>query len=69
MERPPVIVQALHHREIRADQDQELLRAAHSLIEKIEAQPGGNQSIQTVIGEQNIVGGRDIIIGSDPRKT
>jgi hypothetical protein len=53
---------------VKADQDQELLRAAQSLIQKIEAQPGGSQFIQMVIGKHNIVGGRDVIIGSDPRK-
>ncbi len=39
---------------VRADQDQELLQIAQSLLKNIKALPGGTQIIQTSIGDQNI---------------
>ena len=42
----------------KADQDEELLRAATALLEKVQAQPGGQQLIrQTVTGDQNVFSG------------
>jgi hypothetical protein len=38
----------------KADQDNELLQAAQTLIKSIKALPGGTQIIQTAIGDQNI---------------
>jgi hypothetical protein len=38
----------------KADQDQELLQLAQSLIKNIKALPGGTQIIQTTIGDQNV---------------
>ncbi|HLO33894.1 MAG TPA: hypothetical protein VK249_32405 [Anaerolineales bacterium] len=38
----------------KADQDQELLQLAQSLLKNIKALPGGTQIIQTAIGDQNI---------------
>jgi len=38
----------------KADQDQELLQAAHALIKSIKALPRGTQIIQTAIGDHNI---------------
>jgi hypothetical protein len=34
----------------KADQDPDLLQAAHALLEQIKAQPGGEQHIQNAIG-------------------
>jgi beta-glucosidase-like glycosyl hydrolase len=39
---------------VKADQDQELLKIAQSLLKNIKALPGGTQIIQTAIGDQNI---------------
>ena len=39
---------------VKADQDQELLQIAQSLLKSIKALPGGTQIIQTAIGDQNI---------------
>lgn len=39
---------------VKADQDLELLKAAQSLLKKIRAKPGGEQIIQTAIGDSNI---------------
>lgn len=35
---------------VQADQDPDLLQAAHTLLEQIKAQPGGEQHIQNAIG-------------------
>ena len=37
----------------KADQDPEILAAAKALLEKIQAQPGGEQHIQSIIGDYN----------------
>jgi HetE-like protein len=39
---------------VKADQDQELLQLAQSLLKSLKALPGGTQIIQTAIGDQNI---------------
>ena len=39
---------------VKADQDQELLKAAQALLKAVKAQPGGEQIIQTIIGDGNI---------------
>ena len=39
---------------IKADQDQELLQLAQSLLKSLKALPEGSQIIQTAIGDQNI---------------
>jgi hypothetical protein len=38
----------------KADKDADLLKLAQQLIKAIKAQPGGEQIIQTAIGNQNI---------------
>src|SRR6185295_17384311 len=38
----------------KADQDQELLQIAQSLLKNIKSLPGGTQIIQTAMGDQNI---------------
>lgn len=39
---------------VKADQDQELLQLAQSLLKNLKAIPGGTQIIQTATGDQNI---------------
>ena len=39
---------------VKADQDQELLQIAQSLLKSLKALPGGTQIIQTATGDQNI---------------
>ena len=39
---------------VKADQDQELLQIAQSLLKSIKALPGGMQIIQSAFGDQNI---------------
>jgi hypothetical protein len=39
---------------VKADQDQELLQIAQSLLKNLKALPGGTQIVQTAIGDQNI---------------
>jgi hypothetical protein len=39
----------------KADQDPDILTAAHALLDQVKAQPGGQQSIQNVYGNQNAV--------------
>ena len=39
---------------VKADRDPEMLQAAQMLLKVIKAKPGGDQSIQTAIGDQNI---------------
>jgi hypothetical protein len=38
----------------RADQDADLLQAAQALLKNVKAMPGGEQIIQTAIGDQNV---------------
>jgi hypothetical protein len=55
----------------KADQDQELLQIAQSLLKSIKALPGGTQIIQTAIGDQNIQISGDsntVNVGSPKRK-
>jgi hypothetical protein len=37
------------------DKDEEIVRAAHALLDQIKAQPGGEQYVQTVTGNLNAV--------------
>jgi hypothetical protein len=39
---------------VKADKDPEMLQAAQMLLKAIKAKPGGDQIIQTAIGDQNI---------------
>lgn len=39
---------------VKADQDADLLKAAHELLKVIKAKPGGEQIIQMAMGDQNI---------------
>ena len=39
---------------VKADRDPEMLQAAQMLLKAIKAKPGGDQIIQTAIGDQNI---------------
>jgi hypothetical protein len=52
------------------DKDEEILKVANALIEKLKAQPGGQQVIQqTVSGNQNVFSGTgDVTVHSDPLK-
>ena len=52
------------------DQDEEIVKVATALIEKLEAQPGGRQIIQqTVSGNKNVFcGNGDETVHSDPSK-
>jgi hypothetical protein len=38
----------------KADQDTELVKAAQALLKSVKALPGGEQIIQTAVGDQNI---------------
>jgi hypothetical protein len=37
----------------KADQDQDLVRAAQDLLKQVNAQPGGSQIVQTITGNYN----------------
>ncbi len=54
----------------KVDQDEEIVKAAAALLEKLKALPGGQQIIQqTVTGNQNIVSGTgDVIVTIGQRK-
>lgn len=39
---------------VKADKDPEMLKAAQMLLKVLKAKPGGDQIIQTAIGDQNI---------------
>ena len=54
----------------KADQDQELLQIAQSLLKSLKALPGGAQIIQTATGDQNIqvAGDSNTVSLSSPKK-
>ena len=55
----------------KADQDQELLQLAQSLLKSVKALPGGTQIIQTAIGDQNIQvagDGNTVNVGTSRKK-
>jgi hypothetical protein len=39
---------------VKADQDQEIVQMAQSLLESVQALPGGKEIVQSAIGDQNI---------------
>jgi hypothetical protein len=54
----------------KADKDADLLKLAQQLLKAIKAQPGGEQIIQTAIGDQNIqVAGDGNTVNMNPPKT
>jgi len=54
----------------KADKDAELLKLAQQVMKAIKAQPGGEQIIQTAIGDQNIqIAGDGNIVNVNPSKT
>jgi hypothetical protein len=55
---------------VKADQDQELLKIAQSLLKNIKALPGGTQIIQTAIGDQNVqIAGAGNVVNMKTPKT
>lgn len=55
---------------VKADQDQELLQAAHALLKVIKTQPGGEQIVLTIVGNNNIAvaGNRNVINVNSPKR-
>lgn len=51
----------------KADQEKEIRSAAQSLIEKIESQPSGRQTVIKVTGDGNIAAGGNVSIGGSYR--
>jgi tetratricopeptide (TPR) repeat protein len=54
--------------QVKADQDQELLQVAQSLLHEVRSQPGGERSIQSIMGNYNaqVYGNRLPIAGALP---
>lgn len=55
---------------VKADQDQELLQAAHALLKVIKTQPGGQQIVLTIVGNNNIAvaGDGNVINVNSPKR-
>jgi hypothetical protein len=55
---------------VKADRDPEMLQAAQILLKAIKAKPGGDQIIQTAIGDQNIqISGDGNVVSVNTPKT
>jgi len=59
--------------QVKAEQDEELLKAAQELLEQVKAQPGGEKHVQQVIGSSHVAQamgeGATAIVGDSNRVT